>query len=377
MNSVLFISLMNGGAWGGSEELWFQTALYAAKHGYKVGCAFYEWPQKKDRIEQLKNAGCELYLFSNKGREKRTLVERLRYKVTKRKVKRYANRLPLLQYDLAVINLGYIEIISHYWRDFYKHVNNYALLFHVHDENDSIQPKRKALLTKWLLHAKHNLFASLRTKNFLEAQLAINIPNAATLINPISFRAPEGPLPYPLLHNGTYLFVMLATLDTRRKAQDKLIKALSAQKWKERPWQLYLFGSGEAEHLLKNLVANASMGEKIILKGHTSDVKSALAEAHLLLQITHIDAMPLAVMEALAMARPLVVSNVGDMPKWVRENVNGWISEDASIERIDETLEKAWQNRHRWEEMGKASFQLFKEKFPAIPEEFFLKQISR
>jgi hypothetical protein len=35
MKSVLFISLMNGGAWGGSEELWFQTALYAAKHGYK------------------------------------------------------------------------------------------------------------------------------------------------------------------------------------------------------------------------------------------------------------------------------------------------------------------------------------------------------
>ena len=46
MKSVLFISLMNGAAWGGSEELWFQTALYAANNGYKVGCAFYEWPQK-------------------------------------------------------------------------------------------------------------------------------------------------------------------------------------------------------------------------------------------------------------------------------------------------------------------------------------------
>jgi hypothetical protein len=57
MKSVLFISLMNGGAWGGSEELWYQTALYAAKHGYRVGCAFYEWPQKSSRIEQLQKAG--------------------------------------------------------------------------------------------------------------------------------------------------------------------------------------------------------------------------------------------------------------------------------------------------------------------------------
>src|SRR5687767_973974 len=120
MKSVLFISLMNGSAWGGSEELWFQTALYAARNGYTVGCAFYEWPQKKERIDQLRKAGCTLYLFSNKGRQKRSLLERLQYKITKRKVRYFANHLPLAAYDLTVINLGYLEIIDHYWKGFYK-----------------------------------------------------------------------------------------------------------------------------------------------------------------------------------------------------------------------------------------------------------------
>ena len=377
MNSILFISLMNGGAWGGSEELWYQTALYAAKNGYKTGCAFYEWPQKKDRIEKLKEAGCEIYLFSNNGREKRTFSERIKHKITKRKVKSYSRSLPVPEYDITVVNLGYLEIVSHYWKHFHQYMKNYVLLFHVHSDDDPIKANRKPLLKKWITESSHNLFASDRTKNFFERELSMQIPNADILINPITFKAPAELTRYPPLNNGNYLFIMLATLDVRRKAQDNLVKALSSPKWKERNWQLYLYGGGESKKKLESLIAESNLTEKVFLSGHTSDVKAALAEAHLLLQMTHIDAMPLAVIEALAMAKPLAVSDIGDMPKWVTENANGWISEYASVELIDATLEKAWQNKERWEEMGKASFQLFKEKFPASPEQYFLHQISK
>lgn len=377
MKSVLFISLMNGGAWGGSEELWYQTALYAAKNGYRVGCAFYEWPQKSERIQQLKTAGCELYLFSNKGRGKRTFLEQLQHKVTKRRVRQYSKSLPISHYDAIVINLGYLEIVSLYWKHFYQYAKNYTLLFHVHNDDDPVKPKQKELLRKWVLNANHNLFASERTKQFLERQLSISIPNADILINPITFQPPQEQTPYPPLQNGNYVFVMLATLDVRRKAQDNLIKALSAQKWKERNWVLNLYGGGESEQKLKTLIAEKNLGDKVILKGHTKDVKAALVNAHLLLQITHIDAMPLAVVEAMAMAKPLAVSDVGDMPKWVIEDKNGWIAGDASVAAIDATLEKAWQKREAWEAMGKTSFALFQEKFPAIPEKYFLEQISR
>lgn len=139
---------------------------------------------------------------------------------------------------------------------------------------------------------------------------------------------------------------------------------------------MYLYGTGEAESRLRQLIGERNMQEKIILKGHTNNVRQALRESHLLLQLTHMDAMPLAVIEALAMARPVVVSNVGDMPEWVKENKNGWISTNASVEAIDAALEKCWQDRNKWENMGRNSYQLLKEKFPAIPEEFFLKQVE-
>ena len=377
MKSVLFISLMNGGPWGGSEELWYQTALYAAKNGYKVGCGFHDWPQKKERIEKLKAAGCKLYLFSNKGREKKTFIERLQYKITKRLVRYRSRTMPYLEYDITVVNLGYLEVIERYWKHLHPYVKNYVLLFHVHSEKDPVPGWGKPLLKKWITSARHNLFASEPTKDFFERQIEMKIANADILINPATFKVPDQLTPYPPLHNGNYLFIMLATLDVRRKAQDNLVKALSSQKWKERNWQLYLYGSGESEDKLRKLIEETGMDDKIILKGHTKDVKGAIKDAHLLLQITHIDAMPLAVVEAMSMSKPLAVSSIGDMPKWVQEDVNGWVSEDASVEQVDAILEKAWQNKERWEEMGRASFQIFKEKFPACVEDYLLNQISK
>ena len=74
------------------------------------------------------------------------------------------------------------------------------------------------------------------------------------------------------------------------------------------------------------------------------------------------------------MAKPLVISDVGDMPLWVKENENGWISPKVNRTYIAETMEKAWDKRFLWEEMGKASFEIFKKQFPQDPVSFFLKE---
>ena len=118
------------------------------------------------------------------------------------------------------------------------------------------------------------------------------------------------------------------------------------------------------------------MQDKIFLEGHTNNVQSALENAHLLFQITHIDAMPLVVVEAMAMARAAVVSKIGDMPRWVNEGENGWISHDASVEQIDKTLEKAWQKREQWQQMGENAFSVFQKKYPAPAEEILLGKIE-
>ena len=72
------------------------------------------------------------------------------------------------------------------------------------------------------------------------------------------------------------------------------------------------------------------------------------------------------------MSRAVIASNVGDMPLWIKDDVNGWLAKEVSAEAVDAVLEKAWQNRAKLQAMGKESFNIFTEKYPADPVSFFL-----
>jgi glycosyltransferase involved in cell wall biosynthesis len=75
------------------------------------------------------------------------------------------------------------------------------------------------------------------------------------------------------------------------------------------------------------------------------------------------------VVEAMAMARPCVVSQVGDMPVWVEDGVNGFVCKEVSVAGIDEALENCWLQKSNWETMGKNAFETFIKKYPQPYEE--------
>lgn len=376
MPSVFFISLMAGSAWGGSEELWYKTALHAVGKGWKVGCAAYHWKEKEKKMHVLKDAGADVHYFPNKGRSKKNLIERIQNKISKQKIKKVIATLPVEKYDMIVVNMGAFENTTPTWRDFYKKLDRYILLYHNYKEHEVLSGVKKATVQNWADHSLLNLFAAERIKEVLEKNSGINVANADILLNPISFAAPSTPSPFPSLHNGNYRFIMLAALEVWRKAQDNLVKALSSEKWKERNWTLHLYGDGKDRQKLEELIRMNEMSDKIFLEGHTSAVKSALENAHLVLQTTHIDAMPIVVVEAMAMARATVVSKIGDMPRWVNEGENGWISPDASVKEIDATLEKAWKQKEQWKQIGENAFSVFQKKYPAPAEEILLGKIE-
>ena len=210
----------------------------------------------------------------------------------------------------------------------------------------------------------------------LESNTNIKPPHAGILLNPISFEPPPALTPYPALQNGNYRFIMLAALELWRKGQDHLVPALSSDKWKQRNWTLHLYGEGMDRRSLQELVIKTGLQQKVFLEGNTNDPKAVLENAHLLLQLTHIDAMPLSVVEALALGRPVAVSKIGDMPYWISEGENGWISSNASVEQIDTTLERAWNQREDWPRMGEKGFDSFKRKSPVSAEENMLQQME-
>ncbi len=373
--SILFISTMKGDPWGGSEEFWFRIAMHMARSGYRVHCAFYHWPSGKDhKILQLQQEGCHLTLLTNPDLAT-GLLGRLK---KKQLLQSQVRTLLSTSFNLVCISQGgFEEVIHHPFRNLLPLLKNFVLVNHNYNESRVLNGRRKQRLFNWTHAAAMNMAASAKVFTALKKIAGFTIPNAEVIVNPLTISVKEVATGWPALNsNGNYNWVMMAQLDTARKAQDVLVKALSNLKWKQRNWELYLYGKGEDTSMLESLIEKNNLQDKVHLMGHTNKVEEVLLNAHLLLQVTHIDAMPLSVTEAMSMARPCVVSRTGDMPLWIKDGVNGYIATAVTEQGIDEVLEKAWQQKDRWPQMGLESFNLFQQKYPQPYELYYEKIFS-
>ena len=367
MASVLFLSLMNSAAWGGSEEIWYHTALRLAKSNYSVGVCCFSWPGKEDKIQILENAGCKIFLLPGRMHS-RGLLRKFQISIKLRAI-------PFNHYEKIIVNQGgWKDIVHGPYKTLNKILPSYTLLFHNYDETDHLSKGKKNLFHNWINKAEKNIGDAGRIFTGIKKSTDIEVPRQEVLFNPITFSQAVNVTPFSSSPESKLIFAMLAELDVKRKAQDLLLKTLATDKWQERNYELHFYGKGKDHAYLENLIKEKQLSTKVFLKGFTKNVQDVLTNSHIILQITHFDAMPIAVTEALAVARSVIVSNVGDMPLWVKNDVNGWVATEATQNEIDSVLEKAWRCRSRLEEMGRNSFKIFKEKYPADPIEFFLKQ---
>ncbi len=370
--SILFASLMNGSPWGGSEELWYRAALQAAKEGHDVGCAVYEWDERRARLDALRTAGARVFELPNEGRGKRTLAEKLRFEVATKLRRRVAlASFPVERYDCAVLNQGgWQDIVAAEWGGVRRRLRRYVLLFHNYNDELSITRRRAERLAAWIEGAAANLFAADRIRVKLEEKLGRAISNGRVLLNPVGFVPPEQPLPLP--PGPPWRFAVLAALEVGRKAQDVLVRALARPEWRERNFELSLYGEGPDEERLAGLIRECGLAGRVRLEGHTTDVLGVLRRAHVVLQLTRIDAMPISVVEALAVGRPVAVTPVGDMPGWVRPGENGWVAEGVTQAAIAAALEDVWASRSAWAAMGERSHRVFRGRCSVPPEKLLL-----
>lgn len=363
---------MNSDPWGGSEVQWLSLAKHCCTINIKVTCLVYDWDAKKKILQPLKDLGANIIYIPNKGRKKENFLERLRFEwITRIEQKKFINKFDFGKYDFVVVNQGgFMEVTNDPWKNVYKKLRKYCVTFHNYTLNYQFEPLKANCLKEWMNNAFVNIGDAARVGKILEEQLNCKFNNFKSLVNPLTIKRSEFYTPYPPLVNGNFILIMLAQLDVSRKAQDNLIRVIAQPQWENRNIVVELYGGGEHYELLQNLITELNVASKVNLNGNTNNVAEVLETAHLALQITHRDAMPISVVEAASKSKTLVVSDVGDMPLWI--NGNGWVAPNASVEAIADVLEKAWNQRDNWDNMGKKSFDVFQEKYPeSVPEEFY------
>jgi glycosyltransferase involved in cell wall biosynthesis len=354
MRKVLFISLMNGAPWGGSELMWFRLAQWMAKEGHVVAACVYDWKGNASRFEQLALAGCQLFRLP--------LKKGFFYQ---KQLRRTLSSIPFEEFDLVIVNQGgYKEVVYPPFDTLWTRCKRYILFHHNYDVSEKLSKSKTASLKEWCTHASLQVAASHKIFYFLDNLIGVTGGNREVWPNPIGFDIPIAVSPQPPMVDGNYVFVILAELDIYRKAQDLVIKVLSQSKWRKRNWKLHIYGAGKDEKQLEKIIRQESIEEKIIIKKYTSNVKAVLNSSHILLHCSRIDAMPLSVVEAMSMSRPCIVSNVGDMPLWVIDSESGFVCPQLTAESVDSTLERCWNERENWDAIGRRAFGQFLKRYP-------------
>ncbi|NTU70236.1 MAG: glycosyltransferase family 4 protein [Coriobacteriia bacterium] len=80
---------------------------------------------------------------------------------------------------------------------------------------------------------------------------------------------------------------------------------------------LELVGSGPCLAELEQLARDLGIEDVVTFAGHSDDVASHLADAHVILLASRADNLPLAIMEGMAAGLPAIVTNVGGNPELV------------------------------------------------------------
>jgi glycosyltransferase involved in cell wall biosynthesis len=85
------------------------------------------------------------------------------------------------------------------------------------------------------------------------------------------------------------------------------------------------------------------------------DIPEVLAGADLLVHPALAESFGFAILEAMAMSKPVVTTSVGVAPEVIDDGINGILAAGSDPQALGQALERALSKRPEWGEMGRAA----------------------
>ena len=88
------------------------------------------------------------------------------------------------------------------------------------------------------------------------------------------------------------------------------------------------------------------------------------------------EGLPLAMVEAMLCARPVVATDVAGHSEIVEEGITGFLADAPMVASIAAVLEKLWSHRHNLKQMGEAGAKRIRAHVPADPAKVFSQKLQ-
>jgi glycosyltransferase involved in cell wall biosynthesis len=347
MKKYLFIMAQEGHPWGGSELLWSSAAERLVRSGEEVRISVKDWGKPVPEIERLRAAGCQILVRSYRLP---TFFARQFYRVFPPTEYGLAHvRKAASGVDLVIISqgansdgLGWMEYAK---AEGYKYVSiSQSAVIYWWPSDDDAERLRKAFE-----HASAAYFVSQANVDLSRHQFGSLLHNAKVVRNPFNVRY-DAQLPWPNDCNSLML-ACVGRLDVVSKAQDVLLQVLNLPHWRERQIHLSLVGTGQNEKCLRMMVEQFKL-TNVQFEGQQKDIEEIWKKHHALVLPSRFEGMPLVLVEAMLCGRPAIVTDVGGNVELVRDGINGFVAKAPTVELLNETMNRVWENRDLLKGMG-------------------------
>lgn len=126
-----------------------------------------------------------------------------------------------------------------------------------------------------------------------------------------------------------------------QKGQLLLLQAAELLVRRGRDFQLVLAGDGELRRQIEDDIASRGLGRHVSITGWLSNtqVREQLLHATALVLPSLAEGLPVAIMEAMALRRPVLSTYIAGIPELVRPGINGWLFPSGSPEDLAAAME--------------------------------------
>ncbi len=363
MKKILFVTSNDWTPWGGSEQLWYELALMFLKNKYEVAVSIKDWSPEPIHITQLKKEGAVI-LLREQPLNKSILTRGINKLLSKANESVHIKYLQDFKPDFAIISQG-SNIDGIDWMFFCKN-KKIPYFTIVQAALESFWPSMDMIdkMRESYMHCKVSYFVSKANLELTQIQAIATFPSAKVIFNPFNVNY-NSSLSFPSVSDGILQIANVARHELQAKGQDVLFQVMSDSKWRNRPICINLYGKGFHSNAIKQLITYFEV-DNIIYKGFEV-TENIWKTNHALILPSRFEGLPLALVEAMLCGRFGIVTNVSGNKEVVIDNENGFLAAAPKPEYLDEAMERAWQRKDEWEQIGNLAKSYIKTIIPPHP----------
>jgi glycosyltransferase involved in cell wall biosynthesis len=118
-------------------------------------------------------------------------------------------------------------------------------------------------------------------------------------------------------------------------------------------------GDGEEREGLRRLAASLGIAERVHLLGYRSDVGELLTAADVFVIASYGEGLPIALIEAMALARPVVSTRVGEIANVLESGRSGRLLDPGDIDALSAAIESVVTSPDEAQRLARAGLQRY------------------